>query len=156
MQYIRYENCDNLEAVQKEIIRLTEEGFLSQEQALMVDCRKIAIFFKSDLGRKLCSGVPCLREFKFSILDDGGHYGEGLAGEQVLLQGVVDCALQEEDGITIIDFKTDRVSPDTVKTVAERYRPQVETYAEALHRIYEQPIKGKYLYFFRLDQLWEL
>lgn len=156
MQYIRYENCDNLEAVQKEIIRLQEEGFLSQEQALMVDCKKIAAFFKSDLGRKLCSGVPCLREFKFSILDDGSHYGEGLAGEQVLLQGVVDCALQEEDGITIIDFKTDRVSPDTVKAVAERYRPQVETYAEALHRIYEQPIKGKYLYFFRLDQLWEL
>lgn len=156
LQYIRYENCGDLEAVQKEIIRLAEEGFLSEEQAQMVDCKKIAMFFQSDLGRKLCSGVQCLREFKFSILDDGSHYGEALRGEQILLQGVVDCALLEEDGITIVDFKTDRVSPDTAEAVAERYRPQVETYAEALKRIFEQPIKGKYLYFFRLNQLWKL
>jgi len=156
MQYICYENCCSFESVQQEIVRLTEEGFLSAEQAQMVDCGKIAAFFQSDLGRKLSSGAHCLREFKFSILDDGSHYGDDLSGEQVLLQGVVDCALVEQDGITIIDFKTDRISVDTADAVAERYRPQVETYGEALKRIYELPIKAKYLYFFRLDKFWKL
>ena len=84
-------------------------------------------------------------------MDDGTHYGDGLEGEQVLLQGVVDCALLEPDGITIIDFKTDRVTEETVAAAAERYSLQVRTYADALSRIYEMPVKGKMLYFFSLD-----
>ena len=74
----------------------------------------------------------------------------------MLLQGVVDCALMEEDGITILDFKSDHVSEDTIDLVAKRYLPQLQTYAEALAKIYEMPIKAKYLYFFRLDRLLEV
>ena len=108
------------------------------------------------LDWKLRSDAPCLREFKFSILDDGRHYGEGLEGEQILLQGVVDCALLEPEGITVIDFKTDRVTEETIRTVAERYSLQVQTYADALSRIYEMPVKRKLLYFFNLDTFMEL
>ena len=152
MQYIRYENCGSAEQIQQEISRLCREGFLSAEQAMMVDCEKLALFFDTEIGQKLCSGMSCLREFKFSILDDGSHYAKELAGEQVLLQGVVDCALLEEDGITILDFKTDRVTEDSLDVVAERYRPQVLTYAQALTRIYELPVKAAYLYLFRLNR----
>ena len=97
-----------------------------------------------------------LREFKFSILDDAEKYAPGLTGEQVLLQGVVDCALVEDDGITIVDFKTDRVTEATVAETAARYSGQVETYADALSRIYQLPIKAKLLYFFQLERFWEL
>ena len=156
MQFLRYENCSSLDNVEMEIRRLVDEGFLSQEQGDMVDCKTIARFFQSEIGRKLSAGTDCLREFKFSILDDGSRYGEGLDGEKVLLQGVVDCALLETDGITIVDFKTDRVTMDMVSGAVERYRPQVETYAEALERIYEMPIKAKLLYFFHLDYFAEI
>ena len=123
---------------------------------MLVNPEKLAHFFQTEPGRKLRSGAPCLREFKFSILDDGRHYGEGLEGEQVLLQGVVDCALLEPDGITVIDFKTDRVTEETVSAAADRYRLQVQTYADALCRIYEMPVKRKMLYFFSLDAFIEL
>jgi len=73
-----------------------------------------------------------------------------------LLQGVVDCALLEEDGIIVLDFKTDAVTPDTLAAAAEKYRMQIETYGEALGRIYELPVKRKLLYFFRLDQFVEV
>lgn len=152
LQYIRYEACESEGSVSREIERLVTEGYIPKEQGELVNCKQIARFFATDLGRKLRAGTPCLREFKFSILDDGSHYGENLAGEQVLLQGVADCALLEEDGITIIDFKTDWVTDSTVQEVTERYRPQVEAYGEALSRIYEQPIKGKFLYFFHLER----
>ncbi len=152
LQYIRYENCGSEEEVVREVQRLVEQGFLKPDQGKLVNCGRLAAFFATDIGRKLRTGTPYLREFKFSILDDGRHYGEGLEGEQVLLQGVVDCALLEEDGITILDFKTDYVTEDTVTARAEHYRPQVQTYGEALSRIYEKPIKGQYLYFFRLDR----
>lgn len=152
MQYIRYEACGSEAAVSREIDRLVEEGYLSKEQGELVNRKQIARFFATEMGRKLSSGVPCLREFKFSILDDGSHYGENLEGEQVLLQGVVDCAILEGDGITILDFKTDYVTEDTIGEAAERYRSQVEVYGEALSRIYEKPIQGKYLYFFHLNR----
>ena len=89
-------------------------------------------------------------------MDDGSNYGENLSREQVLLQGVVDCALLEPDGITIVDFKTDYVKEETLAAVTERYCTQVETYGDALSRIYEMPVKAKYLYFFGLNRFVEV
>ncbi len=151
MQYLAYDKCTSVENVNGEINRLVQEGFLSEEQGDMVNCDHLFQFFQTELGRKLTDGTSYLREFKFSILDDGAHYGEGLENEKVLLQGVVDCALIEEDGITILDFKTDRISYEQIGSAVEKYRTQIETYSEALGQIYEMPIKGKYLYFFHLN-----
>jgi len=139
--------------VQQEIDRLVKERFISEEHGQLADSDKIAAFFECEIGRKLIGGTTHLREFKFSILDDAAHYGGSLEGEQVLLQGVVDCALLEEDGITVVDFKTDRVTDNTLAETVSRYQGQVQVYGEALSRIYELPIKAKYLYFFQLNRL---
>ena len=152
MQYIRYEACGSLNGVEQELKRLADRGFLTEEQRGMINAGKIAAFFASPIGCKLRDGTEYVREFKFSILDDGRHYDPDLNGEQVLLQGVVDCALLEADGISVVDFKTDYVTEDTVDAAVARYRVQVETYAEALRRIYGKPIKAAYLYFFRLNR----
>ncbi len=156
MQYIRYENCVDRQGVEQELLRLTEEGFLSQEQGSLVPCDRIAAFFATPIGTSLRTGTPHIREFKFSLLDDGSHYGDGLEGEKVLLQGVVDCALLEEDGVTVLDFKSDHVTDVTVGERAESYRGQVEAYAQALSRIFERPVKAKFLYFFQLNRFVEL
>ena len=156
MQYLNFSCCGTLEGLQAECARILSQGLLSEEQGKKIDPKRIYPFFETEIGRKLISGTKALREFKFSILDDGSHYGEGLTGEQVLLQGVVDCALLESDGITVLDFKTDYVTEDTIASAAERYRLQLDTYADALHRIYEMPIKGKYLYFFHLNRFVKL
>ena len=155
LQYIRYESCTNEEAVRRELERLTEHRLLTREQATLVDAGKIARLFATELGQRIRQG-DCLREFKFSILDDGSHYGQGLEGEQVLLQGVVDCALLEEDGITVIDFKTDHVTEETLPQLLERYRLQIDTYADALRRIYEKPVKKRLLYVFALERFVEI
>ncbi len=152
MQFLHYETCESLTDVQKEIKRLIRQGFITEEQGQLVDCEKIACFFESPLGQKLRSGAPYLREFKFSILDQGSHYGPGLEDEMVLLQGVVDCAILEPDGITILDFKTDYVTEDTLDQKADHYRPQLDAYSEALCRIYERNVKERYLYFFKLNR----
>ena len=152
MQYIRYENCTDEEGVKRELDSLVQRGLLTPVQREMVNATQISGFFHTEIGRKLRSGTPYLREFKFSILDRGSSYGNGLEEEQVLLQGVVDCALLEPDGITILDFKTDRVSEETLEEVTMHYRLQVQTYAEAMSRIYEMPVKASYLYFFRMNR----
>jgi ATP-dependent helicase/nuclease subunit A len=153
MQHIRFERCSDETAVQQELERLIAEGFLTQEQGAVINCGKIAAFFASHLGQKLRSAETVIREFKFSVLDDGVRYDAALEGEKVLLQGVVDCAVIDEDGITVIDFKTDYVTEDTIGNRARHYAPQVEAYAQALERIYQKGVKEAVLYFFHLDRL---
>ena len=68
--------------------------------------------------------------------------------DTVLLQGVVDCFFAEEDGsITVVDFKTDRVSGAAMAQRAEEYRPQLETYSAALERVLERTVGRRILYF---------
>lgn len=155
MQFVRFEACASPEGLEAEIQRIAQRGLISPEQARTADRAGILAFFQTELGRKMIHG-QVLREFKFSILDDAGKYGEGLDGEQILLQGVVDCALVEPEGITIVDFKTDFVTDETVEAVCARYSSQVAIYAEALRRIYETPVKHKYLYLFHLRKLVEI
>lgn len=148
MQFIRYEACQTTQQVQAELSRLVAEEFISQQQANAVDVESIVAFFKTDIGMKAMTG-NVLREFKFTVLQDVSVYFENSTDDQILLQGVVDLAILEEDGITVVDFKTDRVTADTVNAVAHGYFPQVLSYSRALEQIYEKPVKQSLLYFFR-------
>lgn len=152
MQYLDFTQCSSEDLIQCEIDRLVTENFISTEQAASIDPAMIARLFKTDIGNQLLRAKSLLREFKFSVLVEANQYVEGLTDEQILLQGVVDCAIIEPDGITLIDFKTDRVTEENVGAVAKGYFDQVQAYANALGRIYQLPIKKALLYFFQMNQ----
>ena len=152
MQYIDYSGCADAAQIRTQVDQMAKKRLITSEQAEMVNCDEIAAFFATSYGMKLQKGTACIREFKFSILDDGSRYGEGLEGEQVLLQGVVDCALLEEDGITVLDFKTDHATEENLPVLTELYRNQLRTYADALERIYGKKVKEACLYSFRLNR----
>ena len=152
MQYISFDRCSSVEAVSGEIAAMTKAGYLTPEQGGMVNAEEIAALFTTQLGKKLMKSQQVLREFKFSVLDDGKNYDSALSGEQVLLQGVVDCTILEDDGITVIDFKTDRVSDNTLSETVDQYRTQITAYADAMSRIYGKKVKERILYFFRINR----
>ena len=152
MQYIRYENCTDLQSVKQEICRMVKEGMISEACETAVDPAMIWEFFATPLGQRLRSAEEVLREFKFSILDSGVQYDERLQEDSILLQGVVDCAIIEPSGITVLDFKTDRVTEQTLMPTADSYRLQVRAYANALSRIFGREVVSAQLYFFRLNR----
>ena len=152
MQHISFAKCGDLSSVVDEIQRLVDDGVLASDQAELIDCRQLSAFFLTNLGKKICAAENVMREFKFSILENADPTDPVLAEEKILLQGVVDCVLIEPDGITVVDFKTDHVSEDSVSFITERYRQQVEIYASAMQRIFKMPIKGKALYYFSLGE----
>jgi len=153
MQYICFERCGTVDGVRREIARLTNEGYISEQLAKEVSSEQIAAFFASELGQRILRKKEhVLREFKFSLLVDSSENPGDCAEDQILLQGVVDCALVDADGITVIDFKSDRVSDTMLPEAVSRYSMQVRTYAKALSRIYQLPIKSAFLYFFQLNQ----
>ena len=156
MQYLDYSACSQAATIAGELERLIERRLLTRDQADMIDPEKIAAFFQTELGHRLRSSDRVIREFKFSILEDGETYDPACKGEQILLQGVVDCALEEDDGIILLDFKTDYVTDATLPAVAEKYRSQLNTYAAALQRIYGKKVKQKLLYFFCINDFVQL
>lgn len=153
MQYLDFHCCNSIEAIQKDISRMVSAGLITLKQAEIVDIGRIFQFFQTELGIKLRSGAEVLREFKFSILEDAALYYSGVNGEQILLQGVIDCALIEDSGITVVDFKSDYISENNLPEKIARYTPQVQMYVKALSRIYQKPVTSAYLYFFSSGQL---
>lgn len=151
MQYICYEKCTEISEINAELDRLVTEKLLSQQQREAIDARKIQNFFLSDLGQRVLHAKKLVREFKFSVLEDGAILNPNLKGEQVLLQGVTDCAIVEPDGLTILDFKSDRVKSGEEGVRGVYYRGQLDAYSAALSKVFALPVKERYLYFFATD-----
>ena len=74
--------------------------------------------------------------------------GKILGWNSVLLQGVIDCLLETDAGFTILDFKTDRVTPGTMTARAAGYAAQLDAYAAAVARMFGRPVTARVLYFF--------
>ena len=158
MQYLDYGKTDSCGQVEEEIARLVAGQYITPKQGAAVDPNDILTFFHSDLGRRLKSSRQVEREFKFSLLVPAAdYYPGGESGEEVLLQGVVDCWFREADGsITVVDFKTDRVNRANMARRAEEYRPQLEVYTRALTAVAGECAVHRVLWFFVVGEGIEL
>lgn len=73
-----------------------------------------------------------------------------LAGETVLVQGIVDCLFFVDGKQILLDYKSDRVLEPKggLEPLKERYRIQLELYSKAIEEITGLPVAEKWLYFF--------
>ena len=138
----------------EELARLTQQAFLTPAQAQTVDPQAVAHFFASDLGREVLAAETLHREYPFSVLAPAEKFfPQTPAGEEVLLQGVVDCWFETEAGITIVDFKTDRVSSQqAMEDRSQHYQGQMAAYAYALAAVTGKPVTRRILWFLSLGQ----
>ncbi len=154
MQHLPLEEDTDVGAVVED---LAARRFLTREQAEAVDQAAVRRFLASPLASELRKADRVEREFRFSLLMPGEKYFPELdGGEEVLLQGVVDLFAVRDGGVTVVDFKTDYVTEDTLPEKIAHYRPQLEAYSAALERILELPVKHRILYFFCAGQAVEV
>ena len=77
-------------------------------------------------------------------------YQGDLSGEKILVQGIIDVYFEEEDGLVVLDYKTDQVK--SRKELAEKYHAQLEYYAHALSQLTGKTVKEKIIYSFTLKR----
>ncbi|MDA8335159.1 MAG: helicase-exonuclease AddAB subunit AddA [Peptococcaceae bacterium] len=131
-----------------EQMRVMEENLLlTPGQAAVVDPGRLAGFFAGALGRRLTRG-NVRRELPFSLLLPADEVYPAGRGETVLVQGVIDCLVEEEEGFLLVDWKTERLRGGAV----ERYRVQLDVYARAVRTILGRPVREKYLYFLLAEE----
>ena len=151
LQHMDPEKANDGESVRQEIERLRREGFLTERQAGTIDPAPVLRLFGSETGLRMVKAWHrgrLRREFRFSLLIDAADFLSSDSKDQILLQGVVDCFFEEDDGIVIVDYKTDRVREEkAILDRAEYYRGQLEAYAHALSRICGKRVKERILFF---------
>ena len=153
MQTIRLDKTGSPDAVREELERLTAQEYLTPLQAQSVDPAAVARFFASPLGRAIAENPTLQREYPFSILAEAGRFfPEAPEREEILLQGVIDAWFREPDGLTVVDFKSDRVSAAGVGERAERYRGQLAAYAHALEVLTGETVRRRILWFLGPNQ----
>lgn len=149
MQHIDL-NATDPEEVRREIERMTASEIISAKQRDAVDCSVIARFLRSDLACRIRNGLAFQREVPFTFKVPAHRFYPDVQADEdfVLIQGVIDGLLTERDGFVIIDYKTDRVRPGDEQVVANRYRSQLDLYAQAVESITHGCVKEKHIYLF--------
>ncbi len=143
--------------------RLVASRFLRLDEAELVRCDEIEAFIASPLFSELLSAKCLRRELRFhSLLPAADFTADGAkrrelaaAGRTVLVQGVIDCILEEEDGYVLIDYKTDRTPRDRTEArrlLVERHREQLSYYAAACQRMYGAPPRRVLIYSLALGE----
>ena len=66
--------------------------------------------------------------------------------ELVLIQGIIDAYMEEEDGLVLIDYKTDHVVRGRESLLTERYGIQLEYYKRALEQMTGKKVTEKIIY----------
>lgn len=156
LRYLDLGALSTPEAAREAVDRLAAAGKLSEREAAAVDAAGLCRFALSPLGRRIAAAPRVLREFPFALLCPAERFFPGAEGEELLLQGVIDCCLIEPDGAVIVDYKTDRVAPGEAPERAKRYAAQLDTYAWAVSRITGLEVKAKIVYFLRAGEAVEL
>ncbi len=125
--------------------RLVDQQILRQAEADIVQPDEVAGFFQTELGQRMMNASWLRRELAFShALPVNEH------GDLMLTQGIIDCLFREGERTILVDYKTDRVLPHEggLEALKERYRIQLELYAQAVQQAFGWKVDELWLYFF--------
>ena len=142
--------CTDEAAVLVQADLLARQGYLTPAEREQVWPGPIAAFAASHLGKRTLCAQKVLREYEFSVLLDAGELlQDGPPGEEILLNGAIDLLLFEADGLTVIDFKTDRVQPGGEGEKARDHALQLALYKRAAEELFGLPVKETWVWFLR-------
>ena len=127
-------------------------AILGEEELSLLNKEQFQTFLSSSLGecfKKAFQEKRLFREMHFMrALPFRALFPDRKEEDEVLLQGIVDAFIVEDDGIILVDYKTDRVKGE--EELRERYRKQIMLYSDALEAILGKRVKRRVLYSFYL------
>jgi ATP-dependent helicase/nuclease subunit A len=136
---------------------MVNNELLTKEQSGIIDSQLIVQFFQSPLGKRLSQAKEVNREVPFTLSLPASSVYPSWSGEDevIFIQGVIDCVFEDEEGLVLIDYKTDGITDrfnggfEQAKPILEdRYRLQINLYARAIEQIWKRKINERYLFFF--------
>lgn len=154
MQLIDLRALDGLDgrlladAIRARLDEAVSRRLMTEAQREAVHPARLAEFLQSPVGQRLRRAETVKREWPFNALvraDEALSPAEAgrFAGEELLVQGTIDCCFIEDGAWILLDYKTDR-SGD-LDALRDHYRAQLSVYALALERITGIPVRQRLL-----------
>lgn len=133
---------------------MQDRGRLPAEYREMIRPFKILTFLKSPLCERMHKAEKkgmLKREQPFVLGIPADLLNPDFPREEtVLIQGIIDVFWEEEDGLVVADYKTDKIN--VPEELIKRYRIQLESYARALEQLTGKKVKEKIIYSFALEK----
>ncbi|MFD4929428.1 helicase-exonuclease AddAB subunit AddA [Peribacillus butanolivorans] len=157
MQHIDLSNEITIQSIQQLMVELIQRELLTDEQKEAVNPDTIVDFFDSDIGQRMQKAQSIRREVPFTMsLPAKEAYSDWATGEEeILIQGVIDCIFEDEQGLVLLDYKTDTITgrfasgyEGAKEILADRYRMQLQLYTRAVEGILNKKVTSRYLFFF--------
>ncbi|SFB28071.1 DNA helicase/exodeoxyribonuclease V, subunit A [Acetitomaculum ruminis DSM 5522] len=144
--------CDK-ESISAQIKTMIENNLLEEEESKLVRLDDLITLFESDLGGRMIKAFErgdLVKENPFVMGKPASQINPDCEEDEiVLIQGIIDVFLYENDEIVLIDYKTDNVrSP---KELVDRYTTQMDLYKTALENVTGKNVKECILYSFKLN-----
>lgn len=125
----------------------------------MHDCIRPKHFewlFRTEIGKRMCEAAAKNALYKEKQFVMGIPARELLpdqdSDELVLVQGIIDCYFEEEDGLVLVDYKTDSITKGQEEILLSRYHVQLVLYKKALEQIAGKRVKEGGIYSFALGK----
>jgi len=154
MQHLDLKLVNDRESISNQIDKMVLEELITDEEAKVVDVEKIFIFFQSNIGQRILNATKVYREQPFVLRKKASDTLKNMGEfkEDLLIQGIVDCYFEDENGLILVDYKTDFIEEKDAEKLINRYKGQLDIYKEALERITKKTVKESYIYSFELDR----
>jgi len=110
--------------IPKEIDLLAPEQRLSEESRRRA-MHQTMLALNSELVRRAARASRRWKEVPVILCEERD-------GETTVTRGICDLVFEHEGGLVLVDYKTDRSTPEEVPRLVEKYRSQVLEYARAL------------------------
>jgi ATP-dependent helicase/nuclease subunit A len=151
LQHMRLDGGRGVEYVAGERQRIVENGTLDRDDAASIDIDAIAWFLDTPLGRRVrAAGAAFEREVMFLSAEPPDLFDQTVGPgphRPVVVRGIVDGVLTEDEGLELIDYKTDRVALGDVAARVDAYRFQMQLYARAIARSRQRAVRRCWLVF---------
>ena len=150
LQHMDIQKSSSVNEIKVQIEEMVQNGMITENQGNAVNIDAVYNFFDSELGKRLKAAKKFNREFDFYMLVQPDEVEKNIrndAADEVILQGIADCFFYEDDGVVLLDYKTDRVGKSGAEERSTIYKTQIEYYARGLSEILDVPVKERYIYF---------
>jgi ATP-dependent helicase/nuclease subunit A len=155
LQHMNLKKSYQRQELEELLSQLVQKEILTEEQARVIEPAGILTFLNSDLGERLRQAERIYQELPFSFTLEANTLYQNIESseETILVQGVIDILFEENDGLILLDYKTDYVRENTIEELINTYRIQLDLYSQAVEKILQQRVKEKVLYSFTLQKV---
>lgn len=158
LEVINFAAVTDQETLTKELEALVNRQVLSEEELAIIKPEKLLHFILSPLGRRAAKAQldkKLYREQQFVMGKPASDIHERYHSEEmILVQGIIDAFLIEEEDIVLWDYKTDHVGSKS--QLVKRYQSQLHYYKEVLERQLHRKVKEVYIYSLHLGEVIEI